>query len=107
MPGRMGEMLREIPKASGARTDLQPLRLGSKRLKPKADVLSEAGITKDAASQYQQMAAHPDIVAQAIEEALKTAARGHQLPYKARYLAGVGFGIPWETRPYTALHNGL
>ena len=34
-------MLHEIPKASGARTDLQPCQPDLKRLKPKADVLRE------------------------------------------------------------------
>lgn len=64
---RMGEMLSEIPKASGARTDLQPRRPTSPRLKSEA--IANAGITKDAAKQYQQMAAHPEIVEQAIAEA--------------------------------------
>lgn len=60
-------MLSEIPKASGARTDLQPRRHASPRLKSEA--IADVGITKDAAKQYQQMAAHPEIVEQAIAEA--------------------------------------
>ena len=62
---RMGEMLSEIPKAQGQRNDLQPLRTDAK----KSDVLAEIGITKDTANRFEQMAAHPDIVEQAIAEA--------------------------------------
>lgn len=73
---RMGEMLSEIPKAtkgnnpSGLKKDEatqnQPdLNLG----KPKGETLADMGITRNAASQYQQMAAHPEIVEQAIAEA--------------------------------------
>lgn len=62
---RMGEMLREIPKAQGQRNDLQPLRTDAK----KSDVLAEIGITKDTANRFEQMAAHPEIVEQAIQEA--------------------------------------
>lgn len=72
---RMGEMLKEIPKA----TNNNPgganqygggqIRTDAKLTKPKADVLSEIGITKDTASRFEQMAAHPDIVHQAIAEA--------------------------------------
>lgn len=64
---RMGEMLREIPKASGARTDLQPRDDTQRRLK--SDAIADIGIGEFAAKQYQQMAAHPDIVEQAIKEA--------------------------------------
>ena len=66
---RMGEMLSEIPKASGARTDLQPNRTDADRLKPKSQVLKELHIRQDTAERYQQMAAHPEIVEQAIAEA--------------------------------------
>ena len=66
---RMGEMLREIPKASGARTDLQPNRTNADKLKPKSQVLKELHIGQDTAERYQQMAAHPEIVEQAIAEA--------------------------------------
>lgn len=64
----MGEMLSEIPKASGARTDLQPNRTDADRLKPKSQVLKELHIRQDTAERYQQMAAHPEIVEQAIAD---------------------------------------
>ena len=103
----MGEMLLEIPKATPNNNPFHEKSGGCQKAKPKLETIEETGIPYGAAKQYQQMAAHPDIVAQAIEEALKNGARGHQMRYKARYRPGVGFGMLWKTRPYTALHNGL
>ena len=64
---RMGEMLSEIPKAQGQRNDLQLHPHGRDKLK--REVIADAGIARHAADEYQQMAAHPDIVEQAIAEA--------------------------------------
>ena len=66
---RMGEMLKEIPKAPGVRTDLQPIRTDADRFKPKAQVLKELNIKQDTAERFQQMAEHPELVKQAIAEA--------------------------------------
>ena len=70
---RMGEMLSEIPKASGG--DHGNQHTGGKKsidapfAKTKADTIADIGISRDAAKRYQQMAAHPEIVEQAIAEA--------------------------------------
>ena len=70
---RMGEMLKEIPKASGG--DHGNQYTGGKKApssqfaKPKSETLSDMGIAYGAAKQYQQMADHPEIVRQAIAEA--------------------------------------
>ena len=72
---RMGEMLREIPKATHGtgsnqyeRKDAEN-RTDAKFSKPKSDVLADIGISKDTAHRFEQMAAHPEIVEQAIAEA--------------------------------------
>ena len=64
---RMGEMLREIPKAQGQRSDLEPRSTSAP--KSKAETIADIGISRDTAKRYQQMAAHPEIVEQAIAEA--------------------------------------
>lgn len=72
---RMGEMLSEIPKATkgsgGNRYQKAPREIDSSGefSKSKADVLRENGISQKTAERYQQMAAHPEIVEQAIAEA--------------------------------------
>ena len=62
---RMGEMLRELPKAQGQRNDLQL----SNTSETKLDILEDIGISKITANRFEQMAAHPEIVEQAIAEA--------------------------------------
>ena len=66
----MGEMLSEIPKASGGdrRSDSFKIRTDAKFEKQKADVLAEIGLSKDTANRFEQMAAHPEIVEQAIAD---------------------------------------
>lgn len=68
---RMGEMLREIPKASGGdrRSESFKKSTGAPFEKTKAETIADIGISRDTAKRYQQMAAHPDIVEQAIQEA--------------------------------------
>ena len=68
---RMGEMLREIPKATNGGANQYGAKSASVRneQKPKSQVLKELGIRQDTAERFQQMAAHPEIVQQAIEEA--------------------------------------
>lgn len=64
---RMGEMLKEIPKAQGRRTDIE-LR-STDAPKSKAESIESLGISRDNAKRYQQMAEHPEVVQQAIAEA--------------------------------------
>ena len=70
---RMGEMLKEIPKASGG--DHGNQYTGGKNdtsgesATTKAKVLRENGISQKTAERFQQMAEHPEIVQQAIAEA--------------------------------------
>ncbi len=65
---RLGELTAAMPKATGARTDLTSSSRDT-RLKTKEEALSQVKITKQQASQYELMAAHPEIVEQAIAEA--------------------------------------
>ena len=65
---RIGELTAEMPKRQGQRNDLTSFPTGTK-LETKEDALAKAGITKKMAAQYEMMAAHPDVVEQAIADA--------------------------------------
>lgn len=65
---KLGELTRAMPKQPGARTDLTSSPTVT-RLETKTDALSRVNIPKQRASQYEVMAAHPEIVEQAIAEA--------------------------------------
>ena len=66
---RMGEMLSEIPKATPNNNPFHEIDSSVELVKPKSQVLAENGISQKNAERYQQMAAHPEIVEQAIAEA--------------------------------------
>ena len=73
---RIGELMREVPKAQGTRTDIEPRDSGVTKLKTEA--LKQAGFTgsdekiRQMAHRFETLAAHPDIVAQAKAEATST-----------------------------------
>lgn len=58
---RLGELTAAMPKASGARTDLTSSSMVT-RLETKKEALNRVSIPKQKAAQYEQMAAHPEIV---------------------------------------------
>lgn len=64
---RIGELMREVPKAQGARTDIEHHNNGAMKLK--SDVIRESGFTPMQVSRFETLAAHPEIVAQAKAEA--------------------------------------
>lgn len=66
---RMGEMLSEIPKATPNNNPFHEKSTDAPLVKSKAETIADIGISRDAAKRYQQMAAHPEIVEQAIAEA--------------------------------------
>ena len=66
---RIGELLLAIPKASGARTDLQTSSPYREEVKAKSETIKEMGYGKNEAADYQQMAKNPDIVRKVIEDA--------------------------------------
>ena len=66
---RIGELLLAIPKASGARTDLQTSSPYREEVKTKSETIKEMGYGKNEAADYQQMARNPDIVRKVIEDA--------------------------------------
>lgn len=66
---RMGEMLSEIPKATPNNNPFHENHTGVNLVKPKSDVLEEIGLNRMTANRFEQMAAHPEIVEQAIAEA--------------------------------------
>lgn len=68
---QIGKMLKEIPKASGGdrKTDNFKKHINVEFEKPKTEAVKELGFSRRQAEQFQQMAAHEDIVHEAIMEA--------------------------------------
>ena len=62
---RIGELMRDVPKAQGKRTDTQP----TDSAVGKYDVIREAGFTPKQVERFETLAAHPEIVEQAKAEA--------------------------------------
>lgn len=67
---RIGELLLAIQKQSGMRTDLETSSERVEKVKTKGETISEMGYSKDEASDYQQMAKHPEVVQKVIDDAL-------------------------------------
>lgn len=67
---RIGELLLAIPKASGARTDLQTSSPYREEVKTKSETIKEMGYGKNEAADYQQMAKNPEVVQRVIDNAL-------------------------------------
>lgn len=67
---RIGELLLAIPSAAGRRTDLETSSKQVEKVKTKSETIKEMGYSKDEASNYQQMAKHPEVVQRVIEDAL-------------------------------------
>lgn len=67
---RIGELLLAIPKASGARTDLQTSSPYREEVKTKSETIKEMGYGKNEAADYQQMAKNPEVVQQVIDQAI-------------------------------------
>lgn len=65
---RIGELMREIPTASGERTDIEPRYPGVTRL-TKTEQLKEQGFNQKQTHQFEQMSKHPEAVAAAKAEA--------------------------------------
>ena len=65
---RIGELMRNVPKQSGQRTDIEPRPSGGSKL-TKHQVIKDAGFTKTQAQRFETLAAHPEIVEQAKAEA--------------------------------------
>lgn len=62
---RIGELMKDVPKAQGKRTDLQPTDTAV----GKYETIKEAGFTPKQVERFETLAKHPDIVAQAKAEA--------------------------------------
>ena len=67
---RIGEILLEIPTATGRRTDIQTSSERVEKVKTKAETTKEMGYTKDEVYDYQRMAQNPEIVQRVIDQAL-------------------------------------
>lgn len=66
---RMGEITREMPKASAGRHSKEiGFTNGTNLEKPKGQAIRELGFSKPQVSRMEQMAAHPDIVEEVIAE---------------------------------------
>lgn len=66
---KLGEIFCQLPKASGARTDLQPSNPGVTRLNTKEEAILEAGFSKKQAYQFESLVEYPEFVEQAKAEA--------------------------------------
>lgn len=70
---RIGELMREVPKVSGGDRRSKSFKNNTavNFEKPKSSVIRDAGFTSNQISHFQQLAAHPEIVAKAKAEARK------------------------------------
>lgn len=69
---RIGELLAQIPKTPGKRTDIETSITSSpaiEEVKTKAEVIKDLGFSKDQVSDYQALAKNPEIVEQVLREA--------------------------------------
>jgi phage N-6-adenine-methyltransferase len=62
---RIGELMREVPKAQGKRTDIKPTDI----VVGKYDVIEQAGFTPKQVERFETLAAHPEAVERAKAEA--------------------------------------
>ena len=62
---QIGKLTAAIPKASGKRTDLEPIRNGAERSPTKYEVLKKAGIEQDTAGRFETLAKYPEAVEKA------------------------------------------
>ena len=66
---RMGEITREMPTSAGGRPSEKTSRVSTTSFeKTKKQTIQELGFSKDQVSRMEQMASHPDIVAEVIAE---------------------------------------
>ena len=66
---KMGELISQIPKQSGARTDLQTSSDGSDEVRTKAEVIEDIGLERHQAYEYQLMDKYPQAVENAKQKA--------------------------------------
>lgn len=67
---RIGEILLAIPKASGGVNQYNKEEKAERTAKTKAETISDMGYDRHEASDYQQMAKHPEVVQKVIENAI-------------------------------------
>ena len=68
---RIGELLQAIPKQSGGVNQYNKEEKSNRVEKTKSETVKAMGYTKDEASDYQQMAKHPEVVQAVIDKALQ------------------------------------
>ncbi|MDD3157474.1 hypothetical protein [Anaeromusa sp.] len=85
---RIGELLKQIPKAAGFRSDLQPKDTNVPRLtavkseKPKAEAIQDLGFTEKQKQRFETLASNKDVVEQVKAEAREN----DDLPTRSRVL---------------------
>ena len=67
---RIGELLLAIPKQSGGVNQYNKEEKSTRVEKTKSEIEKEMGYSKDEASDYQQMAKHPEVVKKVIQDAM-------------------------------------
>lgn len=67
---QIGRLTSQMPKASGTRTDIEPVDNGVRRFeKPKKQSLEEIGLSERQANRFETLAKHPEVVQKAKEDA--------------------------------------
>ena len=79
---RMGELLKELPKKPGKRTDLQPPDSGGDGSETKKEVIENLGLSEKQAERLETLAENPEIVEQVKAEARETG----DIPTRAQVL---------------------
>lgn len=68
---RIGEILLEIPKQAGKRTDIETSSEHTEEVKTKSEIAADMGYTRHDVSDYQRMAQNPEVVQMVINKALE------------------------------------
>jgi len=84
---RIGELLLSIPKASGGVNQYNKEEKAERTAKSKSEIIAEQGYERHEASDYQQMAKHPEVVQKVLDDAL---ANG-DIVTKASVMREIGF----------------
>lgn len=79
---RMGDLLKQIPKASGRRTDLKPIDTDVEKLETKKETIERLGFNQKQAERFEILASNRDIVEQVKAEAREN----EDIPTRSRVL---------------------
>ena len=79
---RIGDLLKQIPKANGKRTDLQPVDTDVEKLKTKKETIERLGFNQKQAERFETLSSNKDVVEQVKAEAREN----DDIPTRSRVL---------------------